>query len=154
MNELKDITVAFTGHRDYHGEADDRLRERVKELYLRGYRRFESGMAEGFDLAAAAVVLELKAQLEGLKLICAVPYEGHRFSIKESRELYDRVLSECDEVVVLSPCYHKGVFHRRNDYLVDHASYLVAWFSGSSSGTGYTYGRALRHGLMVENLYL
>lgn len=153
MDNLRGITVAFTGHRDYAGEADYRLRESIMELYKRGYRRFESGMAEGFDLAAAAVVLELKAQLEALELICVVPYKSHSHSIKHSKELYQRVLSEGDEVVVLAESYHQGVFHRRNDYLVDNSSYVVAWYNGRRSGTGYTVKRALKRGLKVENLF-
>ena len=46
-------SVAFTGHRTYRGAAADALRRTVGELYARGFRTFLSGMAVGFDLAAA-----------------------------------------------------------------------------------------------------
>ena len=40
MEEIKDITVAFTGHRTYRHEADDELRLLVRRLYAEGYSRF------------------------------------------------------------------------------------------------------------------
>ena len=49
-------SVAFTGHRTYRGAAADALRRTVGELYARGFRNFLSGMAVGFDLAAAEAI--------------------------------------------------------------------------------------------------
>lgn len=41
----------------------------------------------------------------------------------------------------------------RNNYLVDHASLLVAWYDGSPGGTRHTVSRALRRGLEFVNLH-
>ena len=49
-------SVAFTGHRTYRGAAADALRRTVGELYALGFRTFMSGMAVGFDLAAAEAI--------------------------------------------------------------------------------------------------
>lgn len=59
MDRSREHTAAFTGHRRYDGECDDALRAVVRELYGRGFRVFWSGMALGFDLAAAEAVLAL-----------------------------------------------------------------------------------------------
>ncbi|MBR5282008.1 MAG: DUF1273 family protein, partial [Alistipes sp.] len=69
MNQKKNITVAFTGHRSYNGSADERLAALLEELYGRGYRRFLTGMAWGFDLAAAEAVIRLKQSHEDVQLI-------------------------------------------------------------------------------------
>ena len=61
-------SVAFTGHRTYRGAAADALRRTVGELYARGFRNFLSGMAMGFDLAAAEAVLELRERAPGVRL--------------------------------------------------------------------------------------
>ena len=53
--------MAFTGHRTYNGTANDLLRATISELYTEGARHFRVGMAEGFDLAAAEIVVELMA---------------------------------------------------------------------------------------------
>ena len=51
------ISVAFSGHRTYRGDAAGTLHRTLEELYARGFRTFLSGMAVGFDLAAAEAVL-------------------------------------------------------------------------------------------------
>ena len=70
-------TVAFTGHRTYCGQADDTLRRAVGAAYARGCRTFLSGMAVGFDLAAAEAVLECRAVCPGLRLVAVIPFKGH-----------------------------------------------------------------------------
>ena len=54
--------------------------------------------------------------------------------------------------IVLAQRYHKGCYHERNAYLVDHAACLVAWYDGSMGGTQQTFLLALHRGLRVENL--
>ena len=83
MNEKKNISVSFTGHRNYDRSADDKLREIISSLYERGYRRFLTGMAWGFDLAAAEVVISLKNSLPDIELIAVEPYPTFRSSFTE-----------------------------------------------------------------------
>ena len=147
-------SVAFTGHRTYRGAAADALRRTVGELYARGFRTFLSGMAVGFDLAAAEAVLELRERMPGVRLVAAVPFRGQemRFSPAD-RERFRRVLAEADSVEVLAPAYHRGCYAVRNDFLVDNARVLVAWYDGSPGGTRHTVFRALRRGLEFVNLH-
>ena len=123
------ISVAFTGHRTYCGEASDALRQMLEALYDRGFRTFLSGMAVGFDLAAAEAVLELCRQRDGVRLVAAVPFLGqeNRFSPAD-RERFRSVLAAAAETVVLSPVYHRGCYAVRNNYLTDNARVLVAWY--------------------------
>ena len=147
-------SVAFTGHRTYRGAAADALRRTVGELYARGFRNFLSGMAVGFDLAAAEAVLELRERAPGVRLVAAVPFRGQemRFSPAD-RERFRRVLAAADHSVTLSPSYHAGCYAVRNNYLVEHAALLVAWYDGSPGGTHYTVRRALVRGLEFINLH-
>ncbi|WP_064976588.1 SLOG family protein [Alistipes provencensis] len=147
-------SVAFSGHRTYCGDAADALRRTVGELYARGFRTFLSGMAVGFDLAAAEAVLELRDRMPGIRLVAAVPFRGQEVRFPQSdRECYGRVLAAADAVEVLSPVYHRGCYAVRNDFLVDNARVLVAWYDGSPGGTHYTVRRALRRGLEVLDLH-
>ena len=122
-------------------------------VYALGFRTFLSGMAVGFDLAAAEAVLELRERVPGVRLVAAVPFRGQemRFSPAD-RERFRRVLAEADSVEVLAPAYHRGCYAVRNDFLVDNARVLVAWYDGSPGGTRYTVRRALGRGLEVVNL--
>ncbi len=154
---IEDISaaVAFTGHRTYDGRADELLRQTIVACHARGAHMFLSGMAVGFDLAAAEAVLDCRTTLPGVRLVAVVPFEGQqtRFSAFD-RARFERVLAAADATVVLSPVYHRGVYTVRNDFLVAHAAHLVAWFDGSPGGTQYTVRRAARFGRRIDNLCL
>ncbi len=154
MNFDREHTVAFTGHRDYKCEAESELRITIRALYERGYRRFLSGMARGFDMAAAEAVVALRGELRDIELVAVVPFRSHSSSLNyEERRRYDAIIAAADRVVTLDAEYSPRSYHRRNDFLVDNSSYLVAYFDGSKGGTQYTVTRAHRSHLPVENLY-
>ncbi len=91
-------------------------------------------MAVGFDLAAAEAVIELRSRCGDVTLECAVPYEGfERGFSPEDAERFGRIVAEADTVTCLAGRYSEGVFRRRNDYLVDSCSLVVAWWDGSRS---------------------
>lgn len=148
-------SVAFTGHRTYEGEADGELRQLLRELYDEGYRTFLSGMARGFDLAAAEAVLELRGELSDVRLVAVVPFEGFRSHFRgRSLMRYDAVLDAADERLVVSMYRGNVGFFERNDYLVDNASLVVAWWNGvKRGGTAYTVAKARREHRPVVNLY-
>ena len=77
-------TCAFTGHRPKglgYPELDERcaaLKEKLRSLIMKlmeeeGVTHFISGMAQGVDMYAAEIVLELKKQHPQITLECAIP---------------------------------------------------------------------------------
>lgn len=147
-------TVAFTGHRTYGGECGERLADAIRRFRAQGYDTFLSGMAVGFDLASAETVLALKAEMPGVRLVCVVPFDGHDEGFSaEDRERFARTVREADETIILARHYSPDVYHRRNDFLVDNSSAVIAYCDGSRSGTLYTLKRALKRGSATENLY-
>lgn len=143
-------TICFSGHRTFSaGDDDGRLETAVRAAASDGYRTFVSGMAAGFDLAAAECVLRLRASGADVRLVCAVPFAGHSND--------EDVLAAADEVHILAPRYSHGVFYRRNEWMVARAGRLVCWYdassSGSSSGTRHTVRAALAGGLEIVNLF-
>ncbi len=154
MNLTLPTTVAFTGHRSYDGSAADMLKNSVETLYERGMRTFLCGMAVGFDMAAAEAVIAGRELHRDIRLVAVVPFgeQAMRFNDTD-RERFQTILRAADDTLLLSAEYHAGVYAFRNNYLVDHAAVVVAWFDGSSGGTGYTVQRALSRGREVINLY-
>ena len=146
-------TAAFTGHRDYRDNAPEALRRALLALYAEGVRTFLSGMAVGFDLAAAEAVCALRPCCPDIRLVAVVPFaeQSARFGAA-ARSGYERLLAAADEIILLSETYATGCYHRRNDFLIAHASRLVAWYDGRKGGTQYTFQKALRSGLQVVNL--
>ena len=146
--------AAFSGHRSYDNSADDRLRSVVAELYDEGVRVFRVGMAEGFDLAAGEAVLALKQLHDDVVLEAYVPWPlfSARFDY-QNRQRYDAIITKAQIIRYAGFAYQNNIFHLRNDMLVDGAGYLIAWWNGSRSGTGYTVGRARRCHSRIINLH-
>ena len=154
MEDRKNTTVAFTGHRSYEGQSNEELAILLEELYERGYRSFLTGMAWGFDLAAGEAVMALKYRHENVEMIAVEPYAAFRELFHDTdAERYDRIKATADEVVAVSQIGNRHSYLRRNDYLVDNASVLIAWWdSQPNSGTAYTVKRAKKKALEVHNL--
>ena len=159
MRFSKVKSVAFTGHRSVPyaqiGIVRFRLQNAVKRFYNNGYRIFYCGMAVGFDLLAAEVVLSLKEELKDIKLVAAVPFKNQYFKFtREDKKRYFEVLKKADEVIVLSEEYYKGCLLRRNDFMLENCSSLIAFYNGEQKGgTYYTCKHAEERRMPVLNIY-
>ena len=79
--ELRQHRCCFTGHRMQKLNRSEEAIRRDLEASIRmaiagGYTTFITGMAYGVDIIAGEVVLSLKKQYPGLKLIAVVPFQG------------------------------------------------------------------------------
>ena len=155
MNDEKNITAAFSGHRSYDGRDDEKLYAIIEQLYDVGFRRFLVGMAWGFDLAAARLVVRLKSCKPDVELVAVEPYCGFRLLFKgDDAVMYDDILAAADDRVAVGEVSGVKSLMERNRYLVDNASHLVAWWNREKgSGTAYTVGYAKRQYVTVENIY-
>lgn len=162
MNDLKfdrTVSAAFTGHRFYDFSQREFIQERltsaISEAYDHGIRNFISGFALGIDLMAAQLVQSLKCNLPGISLTAAIPFEGQaeRYNIYDKR-VYGRLLELADKVVVLSDCYYPRCFLDRDEFMVENASYLIAYYDGrEKGGTYYTVKKARARGIPIINVY-
>ena len=153
-------SCAFTGHRPSkfawgYDETDTRcvalktaLAKQIATLVDAGYTDFFSGMAEGTDTWAALAVLALKKENPALRLHCVLPCEGQADRWSDSaRELYYSILEQADEVVYVSREYSKECMLKRNRYLVNHATCLLAVYNGEwRGGTAMTVRYAQKLG--------
>ena len=155
----KAATAAFTGHRYYDFSKRDAIRQRLKrailEAYDNGIRNFISGFATGVDLMAAQIVQSLKAENPDMMLTAAVPCKGQadKFALHDKRR-YDELMKSADEVIVLSEHYYSRCFLDRDEFMVNHASCIIAYYDGRErGGTYYTVKKAREKGIPVTNVY-
>ena len=155
----KAVSVCFSGHRNVpfakRRELKQCLKSEIAKAYADGYRCFYCGMAMGFDLLAAEAALSSQSVLKDLQVIDVVTFrcQSERWSL-EAQAKYDAILRIVDDVVVLSERYYNGCLLRRNDYMVNHSSRLIAYFDGNpKGGTFYTVREAKRQELDIVNLY-
>lgn len=146
-------TCAFTGHRDIEEQIDMHFfGECVQKLIDSGFDTFLCGMARGFDLIAGELVAKLKERNPHVKLIACIPcLEQEKYYFNGEKEKYNRVLSACDEVRVISERYYKGCMLTRDRYMVDNSSLLFAYQRKREGGTYYTltYAQSKKKKIMI-----
>ena len=143
-------TACFTGHRILSSLFNiTRLKSRILELIKEDYDTFLVGMAIGFDTEAFKVLLELKKEIP-LKIIACIPClnQQERFNRKQKEE-YEFLLSNADDKVVISKEYTPNCMNKRNRFMVDYSSTVIAHLMRENGGTANTVAYAIKSGRRV-----
>lgn len=161
----RETTCCFTGHRPdklpwRDDEKDPRcvaLKERltaaVEEAYDKGMRHFICGMARGADFYFCEAVLALRERRPGVTVEAALPCEEQAARWKErDRNRYFSLVAQCDYETMVQHHYDKGCMLRRDRYMVDRSSMIIAVYGGVLGGTMYTLAYAMKKGLEVNVL--
>ena len=155
----KAVTAAFTGHRAYDFTQREvikaRLTAAILEAYEHGIRNFISGFAIGVDLMAAQVVQSLKFSYPDMTLTAAIPFNGqaNRYNPYD-RKVYEQLMKLADEVIILSDQYYPRCFLVRDEFMVENAAYLIAYYDGrEKGGTYYTIKKAKALDIPIVNVY-
>ena len=165
MTVEKHITCTFTGHREnklpWRGNENDPRCLRMKEqiaaavdaAYAAGKRHFICGMATGGDMYFGEAVIALREEHPEVTLEAAIPCEGQskQWSL-QLRKRYDRLAVACDYHTVVQREYTPECMMRRNRYMVDASSMLIAVYNGRPGGTQATLLYAIRQGLEIIEL--
>ena len=155
----------FTGHRPgklpwRYDEGDPRclalkrrIADAVEAAYQEGFRHFLCGMALGCDLYFCECVLQLRQDHPDVTVEAAVPCPTQADAWPpDQRRRYARLVAACDYETLVSQRYGPACMQRRDRYMVDHASLLIAAFDGSPGGTRYTVEYAMRRGVEIVDL--
>lgn len=139
-------TCSFTGHRilkkDFNSE---KLFNVIEKIIESGYKTFLVGMAWGFDLKVFETLLNFKNK--NIDIIACVPCENQERYFKNSeKEKYLEYLKKADKVVYVSDKYFDGCMQKRNRYIVDNSSILVAYLYSNMGGTKNTVSYAEKQG--------
>lgn len=158
-------SCCFTGHRPaklpWRFREEDprcvalkgRIADAVEMAYQEGYRHFICGMALGCDQYFCEAVLALREQHPDVTIEAALPCPTQADAwTAVQRERYERLLAECDLETMVSGKYTSSCMQRRDRYMVDHASLLIAVFDGTAGGTRYTMQYAMQRGLNIVDI--
>lgn len=158
MNDKKKQRCCFTGHRPEkldisEPEVKSLLEKAIDNAIADGYVTFITGMARGTDIWAAEIVLEKKKQNNGLHLICAIPHHGfekNRSFLEKQR--YNRIIKNADYVTTISDHYYRACYQKRNEWMVDRSSLVIAVWNEQPSGTKNTIDYAKRKAIKIINI--
>jgi len=165
MDTDKNSACCFTGYRpqkfpfplnfenmDY-SKFNDKLESTIRQLIQNGITDFYCGGACGFDLLAAEIVLSIKRQNVGIRLFCVIPFKNQAAQWNNKwQKRYETVLSQSDQIVMISKKYTPGVYQQRNCYMVDNSSVVLTFFDGKSGGTKNTINYAKSCGKKIINI--
>jgi uncharacterized phage-like protein YoqJ len=161
---IRSKTVCFSGHRTEKLPAVCQTGEGKKMLLSflmaeinicleAGFNTFMTGGARGIDIWAALLIAGLKADRpeSDIRLVTAVPYMNQSASLT-GKDLFDYgfMLAQSDLVIFLSDNYTSDCLRRRNRFMVDHSSKLIAVLSDQRSGTAQTIRMAYASGIEVK----
>ena len=157
----------FTGHRPHKfpwkfDEGDmrcQRLKQNLTKAILSaiadGYDYFIAGGALGVDMWAAETVLKYR-DIYGLSLEIAQPFAGFNEKAEDGyakRQQY--ILANADKVTIVSSVDDfKNAYRKRNQYMVEQSSRLIAVFNAKQiySGTAQTVRMAQKANLEIVHL--
>ena len=161
----KQESCCFTGHRPpklpwRYNESDTRclalkrrILDAVEAAYEEGYRHFLCGMAMGCDLYFCECVLALRERCPDVTVEAAIPCpsQADRWPAAQ-RQRYERLVAACDFETLVSRQYTSTCMQRRDRYMVDHASLLIAVHDGLPGGTRRTISYALQQELEIIDI--
>jgi len=109
-----------------------------------------SGMALGWDQALAMAAVACK-----IPFIAAVPHTGQELMWPApAQERYRRILVDARQIVIVSPGpYAAWKMQRRNEWMVQECTDLLALWDGSSGGTHNCVKYAEQVGRNTINCY-
>lgn len=141
----------FTGYRPqklaYLKEETSKEYQRLYRLLTKliraaideGYDYFISGFAEGVDLMAAEIVLQLKNDGFDITLEAALPAMNQtEYWDDYQKGVYYVLLDKADYRTCVEQKMTKYSCLKRDAYMVDQSDLVIAVFDGQKGGTAYT----------------
>ncbi len=158
-------SCCFTGHRPgklpWRSDENDRrclelkrrIADAVEAAYGEGYRHFLCGMAQGCDFYFCEAVLALRQRHGDVTVEAALPCptQAAGWPLKQQQR-YRRLVEACDLETLVSAAYTPSCMQRRDRYMVDHATLLIAAFDGTPGGTQYTMQYAMQRGISIVDI--
>jgi len=162
-NAMREKTVCFSGHRPaklpFKGDTNapetkiliSMIYKEIQNSIDEGYDTFITGVAKGVDLWAGSLVADIKSTSPEIKLISAVPYKSYGVKWKGTDKWnLSYVMQKSDKIYYVCDEYSKICMKKRNEYMVDNSSKLIAVINDYKSGTGQTIRYAKKNNLKIK----
>ena len=143
-------TCAVTGHRYLRKNFNiEKVEDKLKELVEKGFDTFLIGMAIGFDMICFQILEKIREQKK-LYIIACIPCEeqAEKFNANQKEE-YERLLSIADQKILISKNYTATCMQKRNQFMVDNSSAVLAYLNRDFGGTFNTVKYAQKKGIPV-----
>jgi len=150
VDVIRGKTIAVTGHRVMEKNFDIKGLEKLfLALIEKNFDTFLIGMAIGFDTVCFQTLEKIRKSKD-IKIVACVPCKGQdlKFNFEQKKE-YKRMLSVADDIVLVSEEYDDKCMQRRNEFMVNNASGLVAYVRREYGGSVNTVRYAIKNNVSV-----
>ncbi len=150
MTEKRAKSVCITGHRIVKKDlTKESVEKYLKDLIEHNFNTFYVGMALGFDMLCFKILEKIRLEKD-IKIVACIPClsQPDKFSDLQKEE-YFRMIESADEKVVLSQKYTPTCMQKRNEYMVDNSSVVLAYLRRNLSGTANTVNYAKKNNIPV-----
>ncbi|MBR6982554.1 MAG: DUF1273 family protein [Ruminococcus sp.] len=133
-------------------EIKARLREKIWELYCKGYDTFWLNCEYGVPLWSAEIIVALQ-MYNDIELNIAMPYEEQSTNwVEEHRERFFTIHAESDNVEIISNRYSDDCYDLADEHMIDDSELVLVVGSNPERcyGTGYARERSVK----IESLDL
>ena len=139
------MIVTFCGHSQIYDKDTirKRLTDEIHELLRTGHRKFYLGGYGDFDNLSAVVLDELKSDWPDMERFLILPYPDKQVDTS----LYDGTLYPPLENVP-----KRFAISRRNKWMVENSSVMVACVDHDWGGAAKTLEHAVKKGLQIINI--
>lgn len=128
----------------------DIIQQEILSLIQNGITTFCIGMATGIDTWIGEMIVRLKNDYPELQLVGVIPFQGHDHSWSEQDKIRCEQLKKCcDVVILLAQSFEKDSYRKRNQFMIDMSSYLLAVvdLEQKRSGSCMTVNMARKKGI-------
>lgn len=122
-----------------------KLREKIWELYCKGYDSFWINCEYGVPLWCGEIISAL-AMYNDIELNIAMPYEEQSTNwVNEHRERFFDIHAESDHVELISNNYTDDCYELADEHMIDNSDLLlVIGITSNCYGASYAKGRGVK----------
>jgi len=148
--------IAFTGHRRQKLDDQDKAYIAIRDFILREAEKHKdlvviSGGALGIDTYAASV-----SRNNNIPFVMVLPFPIKVMSAKWRSADKNVLVELCEraiKTIVIQKEFSFEGYQKRNEYMVDHADLVAAYWNGSKGGTKNCVDYAKSEGKEIVNLF-
>ena len=131
-------------------EIKAKLREKIWELYCKGYNTFWVNGEYGVPLWCAEIVIALQIYND-LYLNIAMPYEEQSTNwVEEHRDRFFAIHADSDHVEIISNWYTKNCYDLADEHMIDDSELLLVVGSNIDKCYGTRYAKS--HSVKIDSL--
>lgn len=142
---------SFFGHRDVFVNLSNQLNQAIEKAILEyGVTTFYVGDRGDFDRQGASAVRAMKHKYPNIKLVLILPYFSNK--LNTYKEYYQQQYDEIIIPSVLDGVHPKGAITKRNRWMVEQSSCIIAYINREYGGAYTTVMYAKKKKLPINNL--